>query len=226
MDYDPGTLAELDPMARAILRHIFARKGKVIALSFVPTGTLLAKQALLRRRRGVQGPGDPGGRPLRLPWLQPALRRGDPVDRAEHPRQLPHGLPRRAPRRHGPLQGRAELRRHPDRDRPRPAPRCAAGWIGNAVERFGARFAMGVTNVMAADMTPVHPRPVQGHDRPGMRGAAEYEALLEKHYGITKGADAIRGMGSQSVTHFFMPAPDRAGQPRVLPRARKKGGAR
>ena len=48
MDYDPGTLAELQPMAEAILRHIFSRRAKVIVVTFMPTGAGLAQETVYR----------------------------------------------------------------------------------------------------------------------------------------------------------------------------------
>lgn len=41
-DYDPSTLAELQPMAEAILRHAFSKNAKVVGMTFLPNGVSLA----------------------------------------------------------------------------------------------------------------------------------------------------------------------------------------
>lgn len=40
-DYDPATIAELQPMAKAILRHAFSKGIKVVAINNIPNGTSL-----------------------------------------------------------------------------------------------------------------------------------------------------------------------------------------
>ena len=44
-DYDPSTLAELQPMAKSLLRHAFSRNVKVVGLNFLPQGTTRRVQA-------------------------------------------------------------------------------------------------------------------------------------------------------------------------------------
>ncbi len=41
-DFDPSTLAELQPMAKAMLRQAFSQNVKVVGLTFLPNGTALA----------------------------------------------------------------------------------------------------------------------------------------------------------------------------------------
>src|SRR3989339_429954 len=41
-DYDPSSLAELDPMAKVLLRHAFSKNIKVLGLNFIANGTSLA----------------------------------------------------------------------------------------------------------------------------------------------------------------------------------------
>ena len=200
MDYDPGTTAELGPMAKAILRHIFARNGKVIVLTFLPTGALLAqttiqqvaaefpeiKEGVNYAFLGFKTPPDAVvqsiGSEIRDNY--PVDYRGVPVDTMPifagvHNYQDIHLVID--------LAGNS----------------LPVTWIGSAVERYGARFAMGVTNVMAADFTPYIPQ--QSHGMlSGLRGAAEYERLIVDHGYWPKLDEAGRGMDSQSITHIFI----------------------
>lgn len=45
-DYDPSTLAELQPMSEVILRHAFSKNVKVMGICFMPNGTSLAADTL------------------------------------------------------------------------------------------------------------------------------------------------------------------------------------
>ncbi|MHC4861144.1 MAG: hypothetical protein ACYTDY_13750, partial [Planctomycetota bacterium] len=200
LDYDPGTLAELHPMAHAVLRHIFARKGKVIVLSFLPTGAGLAEETL-RRVAGEFPDAKEGVHYAYLGFNVPAgavmqsigrdIRDNYPTDtRGVKLDDMPL------------FEGVANYddilividlagNNYPEY------------WIQNAVERFGARFAMGVTNVMAADFTPYIPQQAKGIIT-GLRGAAEYERLIVDHGYWPKVGDGARGMDPQSITHLFI----------------------
>ncbi|MBF0314135.1 MAG: hypothetical protein HQK52_12020 [Oligoflexia bacterium] len=45
-DYDPSTLAELQPMAVAFLRHAFSKNVPVVGINFLPNGTSLAASTM------------------------------------------------------------------------------------------------------------------------------------------------------------------------------------
>lgn len=45
-DYGPGTEIECQPMAAAVLKHLFRRKCKVVCISLVPEGSMLARRTL------------------------------------------------------------------------------------------------------------------------------------------------------------------------------------
>ncbi len=200
MDYDPGTLAELQPMAEAILRHIFARKGKVIVITFMPTGAGLAQETVYRIaaeypevKEGVNfaflGFNFPAaacmqgiGRDIRNNY--PEDIRGVKLD----------AMPIfRGVHNYDDILIVVDLAGNS----------LPVGWISNAHERFGARFTMGVTNVMSADYTPYVGRQSKGMLQ-GMRGAAEYEVLIQRHGYAAKTGDAVVGMDSQSVTHVLI----------------------
>ena len=202
MDYDPGTLPEVGPMAKALLRHIFAKKGKVIGLSFMPTGHALAQQTLLDVAAEFEDQGiKEGVHWAYLPYNIPAatciqaigrdIREVYPKDVSDRPLD---DLPIfQTVKNYDDILIVIDLAGNQMPD----------AWIADAVERYGARFAMGVTNVMAADHTPTIPKQSKGM-LTGMRGAAEYERLLvDKDYWEELG-EASRGMDSQSFTHLFI----------------------
>jgi len=200
MDYDPGTLPEVGPMAKAILRHIFAKKGKVIGLSFMPTGHALAQETLLSVaaefpdiKEGVHWAYLPFNTPPAtcIQAIGRDIREVYPEDfRKRSLDELPifKGV-----KNYQDILIVIDLAGN----------QIVDSWIADAVERYGARFAMGVTNVMAADYTPTIPKQSKGM-LTGMRGAAEYERLIvDSGYWDVVGR-ATAGMDSQSFTHLFI----------------------
>jgi hypothetical protein len=71
-------------------------------------------------------------------------------------------------------------------------------WVVQAHERYGVKIGAGVTAVMAQDYYPyLQTKQLVGMLN-GLKGAAEYEAMAE-HPG-----DAIRGMASQSLAQLLI----------------------
>ena len=202
MDYDPGTMAELGPMAKAVLRHIFARDGKVIVISFLPTGSALAQETLFSVAGEFADQGIKEGRNFAfLGFTTPPaaviqsigrdIRDNYPTDfRGKPLDELPMF---KDVHNYQDFHITIDLAGN----------NLPTTWITNAVERHKARFAMGVTNVMAADFTPFIPQQSHGMIS-GLRGAAEYEAMIHAKGYYPKVGDAVRGMDSQSIVHFFI----------------------
>jgi len=202
MDYDPGTEPEIGPMAKALLRHIFAKKGKVIVLSFLPTGSGLAQQTLLDVASEFEDKGIEEG----VHWaylgfntppsvciqsigvdirqVYPKDFRGKPLD------ELPlfKGV-----KNYDDIQICIDLS----------GTQLPETWMIHAVERFGARLAIGVTNVMSANYTPTIPKQSKGM-LTGMRGAAEYEQMMKDDGYWPTLEGGARGMDSQSISHGFI----------------------
>ncbi len=203
LNYDPGTLAELQPMAEAVLRHIFARKGKVIVLTFMPTGAGLAQETIYRIAGEFKDKGIVEGENfafLGFNFPFAACVQGIGRDIRKHYPQDQRGVNLDDMPMFKDVTNYQDIHIVLDLA----GNNYPVAWISNAHERFGARFAMGVTNVMAADFTPyVSSGQAQGMLQ-GMRGAAEYERLLvEAGYWPTTG-DATLGMDAQSVTHVLI----------------------
>ncbi len=223
MDFDPGTMAELGPMAKAILRHVFARKSGVIVLTFVAMGSALAQETLISVAREFKDQGIEEGRNfVFLGFTAPP----DAVIQSIG-RNIRDNFPtdyRKKPIDEMPLFKTVKNFQDIHISIDLAGSTMPSIWMASAVERFNARFAMGVTNVMAADYTPFIPEQSRGMIA-GLRGAAEYERMLNDKYGLKLG-DGARGMDSQSITHLFVITLIVLGNLGYFLAARKKGGER
>ena len=194
-DYGPGSEAELQPMAMALLRHCFARKIRVVAICLWPDAPGLAQEVLqtTARESGARYGQDyvfmgykPGaasvvlnmGQELRSAFAQDAW--GAAADSL------------------GVLQGLHSLKDFGlvfD---------LAAGstidqvWIPYGQEKYHFPLAAGCTAVMAPDLFPFLQSGQMAGLIGGLAGAAEYERLL----GHLDAATA--GMQAQSVTHLVI----------------------
>jgi len=50
-DYEPSAMPEMDPMAKAILRHIFGRGLKVVGVTLIPYGTGIGEELFVAMER-------------------------------------------------------------------------------------------------------------------------------------------------------------------------------
>jgi len=194
-DYGPGSEAEVQPMAKAVLRHCFKRKVKVVAICLWPDAPGLAQAAieLAAGEFGARYGQDyvymgykPGAYSVVLNMGQefrsafPQDTRGTPADSLEV------------------LKGVRALSDFSfvfD---------LAAGnsidqwWIPYGQEKYKFPLGVGCTAVMAPDMFPFLQSGQLVGLIGGLAGAAEYEALL----GIPGSATA--GMQAQSITHLVI----------------------
>jgi len=194
IDYAPATLPELEPMAVAILRHAFSRDVKVVVMTLHPAGYGLAERAMLQVAEeydrtygedyvflGFQ-PGISAvilGLGINIRNVFPADAYGTPLS------ELPV------------MDG---IRNYDD------IPllismagwSAAEAWVYYAYQPYGQRVGAGVTAVMATDFYPYLDTGQLVGLLGGMRGAAEYEELIQRP---DQGA---RGMDSQSVIHLLI----------------------
>ncbi|MBD3349100.1 MAG: hypothetical protein GF400_07900 [Candidatus Eisenbacteria bacterium] len=194
VDYAPATLPELEPMTLALLRHAFENDVNVVVITLHPAGYGLAERALLQAAEEydrVYGEDyvflgfQPGisavilsmGVNIRNAFPEDAygtaLTRLPVMDGVRNYDDIPLVIT---------LAGSA----------------YAESWIYYAHEPYGQMVAAGVTAVMATDYYPY-----LGADQlegllGGMRGAAEYEALIEQP------DQGTRGMDSQSIIHMLI----------------------
>lgn len=197
VDYGPASMPEVHPMAVAVTRHALRRGLRVVAMTLNVQGSLLADMALqeaasVEELRDKQDGVDyvnlgfkPGGSLV-------VLGMGD---------DIPKTFARDA-------QGRPVATLPVMRDiatfddihlvMALESTTAADIWILFARERFNQAVAMGVTAVMATDFYPYLSTGQLVGMINGLKGAAEYETLIE-HPDI-----ALLGMTAQSVAHMVI----------------------
>ena len=193
-DYDPASEAELQPMAIALLRHCFQKDLRVVGLTLWPNGAGLADAALRlaaeesRKKRGEDWAflGFKTGTVSVIIGMGANIRDTFPKDFYGDPTaDMPifRGFT-------GMNQGRLMVD-------------LAAGasigwWITYGQEKFGYPIGAGCTAVSATEYYPfINSGQLVGLVG-GMKGAAEYEALVNKADRATKAMDA------QSAVHFLI----------------------
>jgi hypothetical protein len=199
-DFDPGTKAELLPMAEAIMRHTFANEGRLLVLSFMPTGAGLAESTLFRiaDERGATYGEDFLFFGYDFPPTAKILGIGEDVALA-YPRDYKGVDTRSFPMMEG-IKNYKDIQVVVDLA----GNSMPESWIAYGVGRYDANFTMGVTAVMAPDYKPFLLTGQSKGMLGGMRGAAEYEKLLLDRGIIKKRGVAMRGMDPQSAVHLFI----------------------
>lgn len=193
-DYDPSSKEELQPMALALLHHCFQRGVKVIGMTHNPGGTGLAEQALnsiasIYQRKYKEDyvflGYKPGGASL-------VINMGEDIHTAFLKDFYGNDTTTLAA-----LRGVESLR---DIDY---LVDLAAGvtietWIAFGREKYQFEMGAGCTAVIGPEMYPfLDSRQINGL-MAGLKGAAEYEVLVERK------AQAFEGMRPQSVTHCLV----------------------
>jgi hypothetical protein len=176
MDYDPTSLAELNPMAIAILEHAFMRNEKVIIVTLAQFGPGMVEQItsqLAKEYNKVKGVDYAflGYRPypaivilamgvdFRSPF--PADYYGTPLD------SLPvmKGI-----KNYYNVKGVIDLT----------SGNTADMWLTDGNGRYGFPLAIGITGVMASNYYQYLQSGQLFGIIPGIKGAAEYESLIKK----------------------------------------------
>ena len=194
MEYSPDTMAELQPMARAVLRHCFSRGLKVLSTSLQIQGVLLIEQDL---RTVANEFGKVYGKDYVFLGYKPypdnvILNMGEnfrvsfPLDYYNNPLD---SLPMMAG-----INNYSNVACIVNIN----ATSGVDSWITFANGRYGADLALGVTAVIATDYYAFLQSGQLFGLMGGLKGAAEYERLIGK-----KGV-ANRAMTSVSVAHIFI----------------------
>ena len=193
MDYDPAALAELYPMALAILRHAYSRNIKVIGMTLWPSGRILGNLAMREAADGIAKAGEDyvylgfitGGASV-------LMRMGEDIS-AVYPKDYNKTPLEEIPMMKG-IKNYKDIALVVD---------LAAGatpeaWIAFAGTTYNQTIAVGCTAVSAAGYYPyLNSGQIIGL-MGGMKGAAEYEKLIDKS------GTATAGMDSQSIAHVVM----------------------
>ncbi|MSS70644.1 MAG: hypothetical protein EXS64_04055 [Candidatus Latescibacteria bacterium] len=194
-DYDPGSEAELQPMARAILRHCFRRNLRVVGVSHWPGNTDLVEEAF------VTAASDSGRKPGQ-DYVFMGFKTGGGALVIDMGQDFPGAFPKDVrgndTRTMEVMQGIRSLR---DFDY---VIDLAAGtpgietWIAYGQERYRFKMGGGCTAVIAPDQFPFLQAGQLNGLIGGLAGAAEYEVLIGKK------DEAVGGMRPQSVVHVVV----------------------
>jgi len=191
-DYAPSSMPELNPMAFAILRHAFSRGVKVVACTIIPPGAAMAQTVLdaasaeMGKKQGddwVNLGFKPGGATVILGMNQD-IHKVFPTDFGG--------------RKVGEIPLMQQVRKYRDIALLIDLSGTAApeSWIAYARVQCGIKVAAGVTAVMAADFYTYLDTGKLSGMLGGLRGAAEYEKLINHPDFATK-----VGMPSQTWAH-------------------------
>ncbi len=195
VDYSPASLAELEPMAKAVVRHAFARGHRVIALALFPEGAMMINRILDEvvpemDKTYATDYVNAGFKPGRVAVI---LGMGkDIIGVFEDTDAQGNALSK--------MPVMAGVKSYKDIDL---LINFAAGnipfaWITYAHEQYQQQVGVGVTAVMATDLYPFWKSGQLVGVINGLKGAAEYENLIQK-----PGWGAA-GMSSQSIAHLLI----------------------
>jgi hypothetical protein len=199
-DFDPGTDAEIGPMAHAIMSHAFQLDIPVLVLNFIYTGTALAE---LRIKQAAEIYGKENGIDYVFLGNKPAYANvminmandlrlsfskdyyGTPID------DLPMMKGIKNYDDFGLVIGLSGTR-------------MVEYWIIYGQGPYGFPYAIGCTAVSATDMYPYIQTGQSIGLLGGMKGAAEYEQLMLENGYAEKLGDAAKGLDSQSLCHLVV----------------------
>jgi len=193
-DYGPSSMPELDPQAKAIVRHCLSRKLRIICVALWPTGTALARDVL-------SSVGEDMGAVDGEDYVNLGFKAGSVAVILGLGEDISDVYPQDAEGRK--TSGLAVMKGVKSyADVPLMVDLAAGnspfGWISYAHERYHQKVAAGITAVMATDLYPYLQTGQLVGLVNGLKGAAEYEDLIH-HHGM-----GVRGMSAQSIAHLWI----------------------
>ena len=195
MEFGPSTMAELQPMARAVLRHCFSKNLKVISTALQIEGVILIEQVL--RETSAEFDKQYGVDYVFLgykPYPDIVILNMGENFRNSFPRDYYGNELDSLPMMNG-VNNYSNTACIVNIN----ATSGVDYWINYANGRYGAELALGVTAVIATDYYAfLHSKQIFGL-MGGLKGAAEYERLIGRPRDI-----ANRAMTSVSVAHVFI----------------------
>ncbi len=193
-DYEASTMAELDPMSYAILRHCYSKGSRVLAMTLYAGGVGLAENVL----DNLAGEFD-------LTYGDEYVFLGYAPDPTASMLSWGEDVHRLFPTDHygTPLDSLPALRGVKNYNDVALVVSVTASAIGEywgiyAKGRYGATVAVGSTAVQAVTMFPYYQAGLVAGFLGGLRGAAEYEKL------IAHPAAGATGMDAQSISHLLI----------------------
>jgi hypothetical protein len=187
-DFDPASAPELSPMAVGILRHAFRKKLKVVAMGLWVTGLTLEKGI-------VKAAADEANAKYGEDYVNLGWKPGNVAVITGMGEDIYNTFPTDASGTAiGNIPLMQNLRRLKDFDL---VVSIAAGtpgidtWIAYGADKYKFKIGGGTTAVQSPAMAPYLQAGQLVGLIPAMRGAAEYEFLLDKAGDGTSGMDAI-----------------------------------
>ena len=214
-DFIPNTEAENQPMTIALLRHAFAKRIPVLLITLYIEASGLVDQALMQvldefnEKATTHEDSIIYGRDViflgwQPPPIVPILSMGESITNI-YPTDF-YGNPVDS------LPLIKKIRAlHPDRDPTYDDIAIVVAltsggsplwFVQFAQTKYGVKVGAGCTAVMAPDFYPYIQTGQLSGMMGGMKGAAEYEELVEKHFGKIGRRRATEGMLSQSAAHL------------------------
>ena len=198
-DYDPSTLAELDPMAKALLRHAFSRNIKVLGLNFIANGTSLAAMTMddVAKEFGKEYGKDYVFLPFMPQYDLVLLNFGDNFRKSytqDFRGQSLENIPMLSN-----LQNYDDFHMVIDIS----GTKLPTIYIMYGVTRYHFKFVTGCTAVSATEYFPYLQSGQMIGLITGMKGAAEYEGLVKAKLNLPTG-DGMKGMASQTWGHIVI----------------------
>ena len=230
-DYDPQTLPEMEPMGIAVLRHAFERKIKVAVLSLYVQPLGLAKKALdqvteefnqraTSRTDSVIYGQDYVFLGWQPPPIVPLLGMGISITNVY--RQDYYGY------RTDSLPMMRRIKNFNDVGILVSLSGATAPlwWIAYSQTRFGVAVGAGVTAVSASEFYQYYQTGQFSGLMIGMKGAAEYEELVESRLQVRDRRKASEALGSLTAAHLTMIVFIIIGNVGYIIRRRSQGGSK
>ncbi len=195
-DYDPGSMPELFPMNVAIFHHLLSRDLKVITMQLWATGTLLAELAMTEVLEDF--PDKEYGKD----WVNLGFKEGREVVMVSMGTNIPKTFP--SDSRGNKVEDLPIMQGVNTYDDIALFMNVCGGlpgtkeWVLQVQSRYGVKLGSGCTAVSAPEFYPYVQSGQLVGLLGGMKGAAEYEKLVQRP------GTAQRGMDAQSVSHIVV----------------------
>ncbi len=201
VDFDPQSMPELYPMLVSILRHCFARDVKVVLMTLWPQGPGLAEMALseVPQEYGKEYGADYAFLGYKFGVTAILLGMGNNI-KAVFPVDY-YGTPVDSIQMMTSIQNYDDISLVVTLSTGDPGWRA---WLLFAQSRYAANVGVGVTAVSAADVYPYAESGQVIGLLAGMKGAAEYENLVDQAGYSDQTKTASRGMDAQSLGHLLI----------------------
>ena len=206
-DYDPQTLPEIEPMGVALLRHAFERRTRVAVLSLYVQPLGLAKKALdqvteefnskaVSREDSIIYGRDYVFLGWQPPPIVPMLGMGESIANIYVVDYYGNQTDT--------LQMMQRIRNYNDISIlvALSGSRIPISWVAYAQNRYGLAVGVGCTAVSGADFYPYYQTGQFTGLMVGMKGAAEYEELVEANYEVKGRRIASEAMLSLTYAHL------------------------